>query len=128
MRFLLDTHTFLWWITDDPQLSVGAREILGDPGNEILFSAAGGWELAIKAALGKLRVAEDLPGFIEEQLRENGFGVLPVQLSHALHVATLPLHHRDPFDRLLVAQSRLEKLPILTNDPHIARYGVEVRW
>jgi PIN domain nuclease of toxin-antitoxin system len=126
MKVLLDTHTFLWWITDDPQLSTGARQVMGDPDNELLLSAASGWEIAIKARLGKLKLPDGLQGFVSEQLRVNAIQVLPIQMAHALHVYTLPGHHRDPFDRLLVAQSQLEHIPILTDDPQIAQYSVSV--
>ena len=128
MRALLDTHTFLWWITDDPRLSVRARAIIGDGSHSLFLSAASGWEIAIKARLGRLELPGKLPLFIVEQLSLNAFESLPVQLSHALHVYTLPDYHRDPFDRLLVAQSQLEQLPILTADHQISQYPVEVIW
>jgi|Deesub1362A_J573_1020465.scaffolds.fasta_scaffold04828_5 PIN domain nuclease of toxin-antitoxin system len=128
MRALLDTHTFLWWITDDPQLSLRVREIIGDASNQLFLSTASGWEMAIKARLGRLRLPNDLESFVAEQLIINRLESLPVQMSHALHTYTLPDYHRDPFDRLLVAQARLESLPILTADPQISRYSVEVIW
>lgn len=127
MRVLLDTHAFLWWITDSPRLSGYAREVISGS-NELLFSAASGWEIAIKARLGKLQVPEDLGKFITGQLSRNEMVVLPVYLGHALHVHTLPGHHRDPFDRLLVSQASLEGLPVLSADPQISRYPVEVLW
>ena len=125
---LLDTHAFLWWIADDPRLSRRAREVFAEGRNELLFSAASGWEIAIKAGLGKLEVPEDIEEFIDEQLSKNAFRALPIRLSHALRVNSLPDHHRDPFDRLLVAQSVLEGLPILSADPQVALYPVEVVW
>jgi PIN domain nuclease of toxin-antitoxin system len=128
MKVLLDTHTFLWWIANDPQLSLSAKQIMEDANTEPLLSAVSGWEIAIKSRLGKLKLPADLQGFIAEQLRVNAIQVLPIQMSHALHVFTLPDHHRDPFDRMLVAQSQLEQLPILTCDPQIARYAVIVMW
>lgn len=128
MRVLLDTHVFLWWITDDPRLSKQAREIISDGKNLLFFSAASGWEIAIKAKLGKLSVPDNLEAFIIEQLAENAITPLPVRLSHALHVYNLPVHHRDPFDRILIAQAQVEDLPILTGDPAIAQYPVEVIW
>ena len=128
MRALLDTHTFLWWITDRPQLSARVREIIGDGGNELFLSAASGWEIAIKAQLGKLELPDDLGRFIIEQLALNAFTSLPIQMDHALHVYTLPRHHRDPFDRILVAQCQLENMPILSADPQIAQYPVKVLW
>jgi PIN domain nuclease of toxin-antitoxin system len=128
MNMLLDTHAFLWWIDDNPKLSPRAREIISDAGNMLFLSAASGWEIAIKARLGKLTLPDDLERFIADQLVANTFNSLPIQLSHALHVYTLPAHHRDPFDRILVAQSQLEDMPILTADPQIAQYPVEVIW
>lgn len=128
MRALLDTHAFLWWITDDPRLSRRAREIIADGRNELFFSAVSGWEIAIKARLGRLEVPENLERFVAEQLSQNAIQALPIYLSHALHTYTLPDHHRDPFDRLLISQALLEKLPVLSADPQIARYPVEVVW
>lgn len=128
MRALLDTHTFLWWITDDPQLSPRVREIISDGANELFLSAASGWEMAIKAKLGRLHLPDNLESFIFEQLAINAIESLPVQMSHALHVYMLPDHHRDPFDRLLIAQAQLEDLPILTIDPQIAQYTVKTIW
>ncbi len=128
MRALLDTHAFLWWITDDSRLSAHAREIIGDGSHTLFFSAASGWEIAIKAQLGRLKLPDKADAFVMEQLSANAFNSLPIQLSHALHIFNLPHHHRDPFDRMLIAQSQLEGLPILTADPLIAQYQVEVIW
>jgi PIN domain nuclease of toxin-antitoxin system len=125
---LLDTHAFLWWIGDDPRLSERAREVLSDGDNDLVFSAASGWEIAIKARLGRLHVPGDLNTYLFRQLTENYTSVLPVHLSHALRVHALPEHHRDPFDRLLVAQAIVEEIPLLSADPRIARYPVEVVW
>lgn len=128
MKGLLDTHTFLWWITENPQLSPRVREIVSNGDNVLFLSAVSGWEMVIKAKLGKLHLPENLEGFISEQLAVNAINTLPVQMSHALHVYSLPDLHRDPFDRMLVAQAQLEKLPILTIDPQIAQYLVETIW
>jgi PIN domain nuclease of toxin-antitoxin system len=128
MKALLDTHTFLWWIANDPQLSLRARQVMVDSATELFLSVASGWEIAIKSHLGKLRLPPDLQGFVAEQVRVNGIQVLPIEMMHVLHVHTLPDHHRDPFDRLLVAQSQLEKMPILTGDAQIGRYAVTVIW
>ena len=128
MKVLLDTHTFLWWIANDSQLSERARTVIEDANHQLFLSAASGWEIAIKTRIGKLKLADDLQGFVSEQLRINAIQVLPIQMAHALHVTTLPDHHRDPFDRMLVAQSQLEQLPILTIDPQIAKYSVTVIW
>lgn len=128
MRLLLDTHAFLWWITDDPRLSEKAREIMSDGKNQLFLSAASGWEIAIKAKLGKLKVSDNLEHFIPEQVALNAIENLPIVLSHVLHVYTLPDYHRDPFDRLLISQAQLEGLPILTVDSQISQYPVEVLW
>lgn len=128
MNCLIDTHAFLWWITDSPRLSERAHTVLGDGRNAVFFSAASGWEIAIKSGLGKLRLPDDPARYIPDQLRKNNVEPLPVQLYHTLHVSSLPLHHRDPFDRLLVSQSILEKLPILTSDEVFQAYEVETIW
>ncbi len=128
MRALLDTHAFLWWISDDRRLSEKAREIVADGRNELFFSAASGWEISIKARLGRLEVPEDLRRFIADQLSRNAFQVLPIYLSHTLHTRVLPDHHRDPFDRILVSQAILEEMLLLSVDPKISHYPVEVVW
>jgi PIN domain nuclease of toxin-antitoxin system len=128
MRALLDTHTFLWWITDNPQLSSRVREIIRDGNNELFLSAASGWEIVIKTQLGRLNLPDNLEHFISEQLTINSIYSLPIQMSHALHVFVLPNHHQDPFDRIIVAQAQLENLAILSADQQIARYPVEIIW
>lgn len=128
MKALLDTHTFLWWILDDERLSPRVRETIRDPNTTLFLSAASAWEMVIKAQAGRLRLSENPARFIQEQLSLQGIEGLPVQVSHALHVSSLPAHHRDPFDRLLVAQSQMENLPILSSDPLIAQYEVEIIW
>lgn len=128
MIALLDTHTFLWWITDDARLSPRARKIIGAGESRLFLSAASGWEMAIKARLGRLQLLDDFERFVTEQLALNAIESLPVQMIHALHVYQLPDLHRDPFDRLLVAQAKLENLPILTADPQIAQYPIKTIW
>lgn len=128
MRILLDTHAFLWWVTDDAQLSRRARRLIGDGRNEILFSAASAWEISIKSSLGRVTLPDDADRYIPAQLEQNAFGVLPVQLHHALRVATLPDVHRDPFDRMLVAQALVEELAILSRDARLGGYSVRVLW
>ncbi len=117
MRVLLDTHTFLWWVSDSSQLSPRALEIVADGSNELFLSSASGWEIAIKAQLGKLQLPSAPEHFVPEQLVLNAMESLPIHLSHSLHVYNLPPMHRDPFDRILVAQSQLEHMPIVTLDP-----------
>jgi len=123
-RLLVDTHTLLWWLTDDPALSQPARDAIADPVNEPFVSAASLWEIAIKHSLGKLNAPDDLPSRIADE----GFAWLPISANHAWQVRELPLLHRDPFDRILVAQALIERLPIITGDSHFGQYGVQVRW
>src|SRR4051812_41279294 len=113
MRLLLDTHTLLWFLSDDPQLSPTAREHMEDPGNELFLSLASVWEIAIKVSIGKLALESPLEPFLPDQLHENDIQLLPISMAHTLRVASLPFHHRDPFDRLLVAQSLAEDLPVI---------------
>jgi PIN domain nuclease of toxin-antitoxin system len=128
MQVLLDTHSFLWWIENDPQLSTMARKTIEDGANDVFFSAASAWELAIKAQLGKLRLPNSPEAFVSEQLQLNGFRPLSITVSHALHIASLPAIHRDPFDRILVAQSQVEKFAIVTSDRFIQQYEVSTIW
>jgi PIN domain nuclease of toxin-antitoxin system len=128
MRALLDTRTFLWWNLDDPHISSVAREFISDGANEVFLSAASAWEIAIKCARGRLVLPETPDKYVASRVSLHHFLPLPVQLSHALHVFNLPDIHQDLFDRLLVAQSQLERLPILTGDPEIIRYEVDVIW
>ncbi len=128
MKALLDTHTFLWWNLDDPQLSDTVREFISDGRNEIFLSAASAWEIAIKYGNGRLELPEPPQQYIAQRLTRHRFSSLPIQLSHAAQVYRLPDIHNDPFDRLLVIQSQLEGLPLLTADLQIARYDVNVIW
>lgn len=125
MRVLLDTHLMLWWQADHPDLSVAVRDLVRQA-DAVYFSQASLWEMAIKVSLGKLRI--DLPRF-EAEVERQGFRWLPIRNAHVQAVAELPLHedHRDPFDRLLVAQSLTEPLLLLTADSKLARYGSTVR-
>ena len=128
MNLLLDTHTFLWWNTEDPQLSSRARELISDGQNEIFLSAASVWEIAIKTAKGKLVLPEVPAHYILSRMGLYRFQPLPIHISHAVRVHDLPRYHDDPFDRLLVAQSQVESLSLLSADPHIQKYEVEVIW
>ena len=120
MRLLLDTHALLWTLDDPSKLRAGAREAIRDPDSQVLVSAATAWELAIKAAAGRL----ELPESLERGLEAQGFSPLAISAAHAVVAGGLPLHHTDPFDRMLVAQAQLEGLTIVTRDPDIPRYGV----
>ena len=128
MRALLDTNAFLWAMLDDPRLPKRAREILRDKSNALSVSVTAAWEIIIKVQVGKLALPDTPSRFIADRMSLFGFESLPIELRHVLHVENLPRHHRDPFDRILIAQGLLEQLPILTADPIFARYGVEVIW
>jgi len=128
MKVLLDTHAFLWWIMNDPRLSERATAIIAAPENSVYMSAASAWEIAIKAQIGKLSLAQPVEQYIPAQVTINGFIDLPISLGHALQTYSLPLHHRDPFDRILVAQSQLEEMFLLSADPLLSRYAVDVIW
>jgi PIN domain nuclease of toxin-antitoxin system len=127
MRVLLDTHTFLWWDGDPGKLSARSREVCQNPENTLLLSTASVWEIQIKMQLGKLKVDLPLAVLIEQQL-ENGIEILPVQVAHVLELGNLPVHHKDPFDRLLNAQARIEDAAFMSADPVVAQYPVEVIW
>lgn len=118
MKVLLDTHTLLWWLAGDETLSTKASHVIASPKTTVFVSAASAWEIAIKQAIGKLRVPHDLMA----ALAANRFQPLPVTIEHALHAGSLPRHHDDPFDRMLVAQALLEKLTIITRDRTIPTY------
>ena len=127
MRLLLDTHTFLWWVAASLQLSETAKAVIADADNEVYISAVSGWD-AIKARLGKLPLPETPAVFITQMLTQHGFSVLPITLSHAVYEYHLPTLHNDPFDRLLVAQAKLENMTLVTDDSFIKQYGVAALW
>lgn len=120
MRLLLDTYVLLWWLDDSPALGARARDLISLGENEVFVSAISAAEIAIKSSVGRLRVPADL----EQQIDENAFAPLPFRLRHGLAVETLPLHHRDPFDRLLIAQAQCENLAVVTADQMFAAYDV----
>jgi PIN domain nuclease of toxin-antitoxin system len=127
MNVLLDTHALVWWFSDSAKLSKRASSIMANPNNTVLVSAAVAWELAIKVNLGKLdalSLVVELPGHIEQE----GFMELPISVEQAGRAGLLPLHHRDPFDRLLVAQAQALNLPILSGDAVLDRYDVKRIW
>ncbi|MGZ8981912.1 MAG: type II toxin-antitoxin system VapC family toxin [Burkholderiaceae bacterium] len=128
MNVLLDTHAFLWWIADDTRLSKHARTLIGDSGTSARFSVVSAWEIAIKVSLGRLRTPADLAAFLLEQIAMNRFEVLQIGLSHALAVHRLPHHHRDPFDRMLAAQAKIERLPLVSGDGRFDAYDIERIW
>lgn len=128
MRYLLDTHTLLWWLTNDPQLSPLAGTLIADEGNTILVSAASAWEIATKHRLGKRPVAGEAIQRFNELIEADGFEHLQMTYLHALRAGTYPPDHRDPFDRMLAAQSALESAPLISRDPAFAFFGTQVVW
>ncbi|MBI4875996.1 MAG: type II toxin-antitoxin system VapC family toxin [Acidobacteria bacterium] len=123
MRILLDTHLFLWWLSDSPSLPVPARALIADPENTVFVSAVSHWEIWLKVSLGKL----SLPADFEKRTAEESFESLPLTAAQTRRVALLPWHHRDPFDRMLAAQAQAENLTLLTADDRVAAYGDFVR-
>ncbi|MCD4716015.1 MAG: type II toxin-antitoxin system VapC family toxin [Desulfobacterales bacterium] len=128
MNLLLDTHAFLWWITDAPKLSKTARELMGNGQNILYWSAASSWEVSIKYALGRLPLPEIPEIFLPSELSQNRIESLPVIDAHAFRAGHLPRYHRDPFDRMLIAQAQVESLALLSNDQKLGFYDVDVRW
>jgi len=128
MRFLLDTHTFIWYVTDEGQLTTLVLELINDENNEILLSIASIWEMAIKQSIGKLSFNLPFEVFILQQLSLNKFDLLEIKIDHLAVVASLPLHHRDPFDRLLISQAMVEQLPILSIDSAFDCYPIQRLW
>ncbi len=128
MRILLDTQAFLWFITDDPKLSVFARSLIENPDNDRLLSIASLWEIAIKMSLGKLELENPFEELVPHQLELNDIDVFAIEIAHLKKVAVMPFHHRDPFDRLIIAQSLVEQLPIVSIDTKFDDYGIERLW
>ncbi len=128
MRILLDTHTFLWWAADNSALSDEARKVIRNSRNDCFVSIVSCWEMAIKASIGKLRLTMPVERFVTEQSAENGFLQLSIEFRHVCKVESLPFHHRDPFDRLIVAQSSLEKMPVVSADKTLDLYGIKRIW
>jgi PIN domain nuclease of toxin-antitoxin system len=121
VRLLLDTHVLLWWLADDRKLPKPAREIIAKPDNDVLVSSASVWEVAIKVALGRIEVELD---DLEDAIARNGFRSLPIGFRHAITAGRLPAVHRDPFDRMLVAQASVEELRVVSHDRVFERYGL----
>jgi len=128
VRLLLDTHAFLWFILDDPRLSAAAKARIADPANDIEISPASYWELAIKIGIGKYTLPGPYATFLEQQIAVNGFGILHVLPRHTSVLTTLPRHHKDPLDRLLVAQALVEGVPLVSGDAALDAYGVNRVW
>ena len=128
MNILLDTHTALWFLAGDQRLSRRARDMIESDDNVRVLSDASLWEIAIKQSLGKLKLLEPFESRLMTALKRNAIDSLPIEKSHIFGVASLPFHHRDPFDRLLISSARVEGLPIVTDDPVLRKYMVEVIW
>ena len=128
MKYLLDTHAFLWFVLDDQRISPRAKSIIANSQNEIFFSAASAWEMAIKVKLDRFKIKGDLDTFITEQLSMNSFAPLSITISHSLYTERLPQIHKDPFDRILISQSKLEDLPLISKDKAIRKYKVKSIW
>jgi len=128
VRFLLDTHALLWWLFDDPGLSEASREIIADPDNRILVSSASAWEITTKVRLGRLDGARELARDVATWVERAGFAELPVRIPHAQRAGSWPQAHRDPFDRMLAAQSALEDLPLISRDEALKSFGIRLVW
>lgn len=128
MRALLDTHAFLWWISDSGRLSKRAYEFIEKPSNTIYLSSVSCWEISIKSTLGSIQFPKKMGSFIAEQISINSFEPLSINISHAVNIRDLPQHHKDPFDRMLISQSQIEDMPLITGDKLISKYKIELIW
>lgn len=125
MNLLLDTHAFLWFVWGHKNLSSTALSLISDPQNQVFFSAASHWEIAIKTSTGKLKLNAPFKDLIEQSLAKNNFKPLPIEVVHSDMVLQLPFHHRDPFDRMLIAQTLVESMSIISNEAIFDAYGVK---
>jgi PIN domain nuclease of toxin-antitoxin system len=128
MRYLLDTHVFKWLDNESSKISSRAHALMADRNNQLVLSLVSVWEIQIKVQLGKMNLRTQLSAVVEDQQRINQIELLPVSLEHILFLDNLPLHHRDPFDRILVAQAVSEGLTLITRDSHIEQYNVKIEW
>jgi PIN domain nuclease of toxin-antitoxin system len=128
LQALLDTHALLWWLSDDPALTTAARKIIGETRNTIFVSAASAWEIATKVRLGRLPTAADLAADFAGCLDREGFQALSISLEHAARAGWLPGAHKDPFDRMLIAQAQAENMPVVSNEELFDSYGVRRIW
>lgn len=128
MRALLDTHAFLWFVLNDPKLSADARVTIEDASNEICISPANYWEIAIKISCGKYHLNGSHEAFWQKGMDENNIALLAITLPHTAQLITLPFHHKDPFDRLLIAQALAEQIPLISTDTRFDAYGIERIW
>jgi len=128
MRVLLNTHAFLWFVLGGPQLSSNARRHIEDPGNEKLVSPASYWEIAIKISVNKYTLSQPYEAFMQKGIADNGFIILPIEPKHTAVLTSLPFYHRDPFDRLIIAQAMTEQIPVISGDAAFAAYPVTRLW
>ncbi|MGH9672423.1 MAG: type II toxin-antitoxin system VapC family toxin [Bryobacteraceae bacterium] len=128
MTVLVDTHAFLWWITDNSRLPAHARSCFTERRNQLFLSVASLWEIIVKTQIGRLAIPRPAGPYLVQQMARNALRVLPLQPGHVFRLENLPMHHRDPFDRILVAQSQEEGWPVLTGDPLIRAYDVQTIW
>ena len=128
MNYLLDTHSFLWFIGGNDKLSAQARQTIENTNHSIFLSMASVWEMGIKSSIGKLKLTENFEKSIVEPIHDNAFEILDIALPHIISLQSLPWHHRDPFDRLLISQSHVEKLPLISADALFDPYGVQRIW
>ena len=128
MRLLLDTHVLLWWHDQPARLTATAYNAIKDLGNDVFLSVVNGWEIQLKAQLGKLTLPKPLRVLLQEEQATNGFRLLPVTIEHIYALDSFPLHHRDPFDRLLIAQAYREGLTLVTHDPKLSPYSISLLW
>jgi|SRR5688572_10956311 PIN domain nuclease of toxin-antitoxin system len=128
MKILLDTHTFIWFVMGNTKISAVARTLIEADNNEKIVSTASLWEIAVKLSIGKLNLALSFDEFVSKQLYGNGFDLLKIETGHISSVSTLPLHHRDPFDRLLIAQAIVENIPVVSADKAFDSYAINRLW
>jgi PIN domain nuclease of toxin-antitoxin system len=128
MKLLIDTHTFLWFVTNDPLLSAMALALMTDPTNDIVISPASFWEVAIKVSIGKYPMTVPFDRFFTEGIEGNDFSILPIEIRYATVLSTLPMHHKDPFDRMIIAQAIVEQIPIVSIDVALDAYGIARIW
>jgi PIN domain nuclease of toxin-antitoxin system len=128
MKLLLDTHTFIWWDSQSSQIPAVTLDWLKSPDTELLLSLVSVWEIQIKSHLGKLELKEPLLDIVQRQESQNGIVILPITLAHIIELDQLPWHHKDPFDRLLIAQGRVEAATVVSKDPAFAQYDCQTLW
>lgn len=128
MKYLIDTHTLLWIVTNDPKLSAKAKDLYLDSENEIFISLASIWELSIKSSIGKISLEQPLDEFVDEHVKGNDIRILKIELPHVLRIENLPFYHRDPFDRLIISQSIEDNIPIIGSDKTFDSYPIKRIW